>query len=70
MGKIIRARNKGMKFQVNWNINGLPIGNDSVPMRSYLGSIIHTNVPITIKNWKKVPKHLLDAQFDDVAIII
>ncbi|XP_056684887.1 uncharacterized protein [Spinacia oleracea] len=68
MSKVVRARNKGLKFQVNWNINDLPIGKHSVPMMSYWGTSIRTNVPITLKTWKNVPQRLLDSLFEDVAI--
>ena len=70
MSKVVRARNKGLKFQINWNINDLPIGKHSVPMMSYWGTSIRTNVPITLKTWKSVPQRLLDSLFEDVAVII
>ncbi|KAL2938288.1 Pyruvate decarboxylase 4 [Bienertia sinuspersici] len=67
MGKIIRARNKGVSFKTTWNAIGLPVGKDTETMMSYRGTSIGKNVPITIPSWKKFPQRLLDAFFEDVA---
>lgn len=68
MSKIVRARHKGKVFHPSWNHNGLPIGPDSISLASYWGSTVRRSIPITIPDWKHVPKRLTDSLFEEVVV--
>ncbi|KAL2903979.1 DNA topoisomerase 3 [Bienertia sinuspersici] len=68
MAFIARARNRGVRFNVQFNERGQPIGVHSEKMMSYWGSIVKKFIPITFENWHKVPKTLKDTLFEDLTI--
>ncbi|KAL2896954.1 Threonine--tRNA ligase, partial [Bienertia sinuspersici] len=68
MAFIARARNRGVRFNVQFNERGQPIGDHSEKMMSYWGSIVKKFIPITFENWHKVPKTLKDTLFEDLTI--
>ncbi|KAL2893875.1 hypothetical protein RDABS01_009784 [Bienertia sinuspersici] len=69
MAFIARARNRGVRFNVQFNERGQPIGDHSEKMMSYWGSIVKKFIPITFENWHKVPKTLKDTLFEDLTVI-
>ncbi|KAL2933825.1 Chromosome partition protein MukB [Bienertia sinuspersici] len=68
MAFIARARNRGVRFNVQFNERGQPIGDHSEKMMSYWGFIVKKFIPITFENWHKVPKTLKDTLFEDLTI--
>ncbi|XP_021768910.1 uncharacterized protein LOC110733208 isoform X2 [Chenopodium quinoa] len=68
MASLVRARNRGVRFNVQWNADGQPIGDYSDKLMSYWGASIHKNVPIIYPHWHKVPQNLKDALFEVLEI--
>ncbi|KAL2932660.1 hypothetical protein RDABS01_015779 [Bienertia sinuspersici] len=69
MAFISRARNRGVRFNVQFNERGQPIGDHSEKIISYWGSIVKKSIPITFENWHKVLKTLKDTLFEDLTTI-
>ena len=56
--EIAKNWSKGIKLKIEYNSLGSHIGENSVELSSYLGTITRTHVPIIIESWRKVPKRL------------
>ena len=53
MKSIIRARDKGIKFDVHWNEDKQLIEPNSSMLTSYIGSVVRTEVPITYDDCRR-----------------
>ena len=51
MKSIIRARDRGIKYDVHWNQENQLIEPNSSKLTSYIGSLIQREVPITLDRW-------------------
>ncbi|RVW57990.1 hypothetical protein CK203_113333 [Vitis vinifera] len=62
--EIAKNRSKGIKLKIEYNSLGSHIGENSVELSSYLGTITRTHVPIIIESWRKVPKETKEKLWD------
>ena len=52
MKSIIRARDKGEKFEVHWSAEDQLIEPNGSMLASYIGFLVRQNIPITCDNWR------------------
>ena len=52
MKSIIRARDKGIKFEVHWSDENQLIEPNGSMLSSYIGSLVRQHIPITTDNWR------------------
>ncbi|XP_050874336.1 uncharacterized protein LOC127076670 [Lathyrus oleraceus] len=52
MKSIIRARDKGVKFEVHWSAEDQLIEPNGSMLASYIGFLVRQHIPITCDNWK------------------
>ena len=52
MKSIIRARDKGEKFEVHWSAEDQLIQPNGSVLASYIGFLARQNIPITCDNWR------------------
>ena len=52
MKSIIRARDKGIKFDVHWSDENQLIEPNGSMLSSYIGSLVRQHIPITSDNWR------------------
>ncbi|RVW63030.1 hypothetical protein CK203_062927 [Vitis vinifera] len=62
--EIAKNRSKGIKLKIEYNSLGSHIGENSVELSSYLGTITRTHVPIIVESWRKVPKETKEKLWD------
>ncbi|KAL6327645.1 hypothetical protein AAG906_022208 [Vitis piasezkii] len=62
--EIAKNRSKGIKLNIEYNSLGSHIGENSVQLSSYLGTITRTHVPIIVESWRKVPKETKEKLWD------
>lgn len=68
MKKVIKAKGRGERFEIEWNEYGQPVGPNHDIFESYIGVIVRARVPITFSNWKKVPEHYKDDIWVEVTV--
>ncbi|RXI06502.1 hypothetical protein DVH24_025638 [Malus domestica] len=59
------STNDGQRIEIEWNENGQFIGDGSIDLSSYMGSLVREVVPITFDTWKDVPKKTKDILIKD-----
>ena len=52
MKSIIRARDKGEKFEVHWSAEDQLIEPNGSMLASYIGFLVRQHIPITCDNWR------------------
>ena len=52
MKAIIRARDKGIKYDVHWSDENQLIEPNGAMLTSYIGSLARQHIPITSDNWR------------------
>ncbi|KAI5423840.1 hypothetical protein KIW84_030168 [Lathyrus oleraceus] len=52
MKSIIRARDKGEKFEVHWSVEDQLIEPNDSMLASYIGFLVRQHIPITCDNWR------------------
>ena len=52
MKGIIRARDKGIKYDVHWNAEEQLIEPNGAMLTCYIGSLVRQHIPITCDNWR------------------
>ncbi|KAL6321198.1 hypothetical protein AAG906_015542 [Vitis piasezkii] len=62
--KITKNRSKGIKLKIEYNCLDSHIGENSVGLSSYLGTITRTHVLIIVESWRKVPKETKEKLWD------
>lgn len=72
-GKVIlhglqKRRCEGIRNSVSFNTLGQPYGPVAAEMQSYIGMLARTEVKITYKTWKQVPKNVKDAIWEHVNV--
>ena len=53
MRGIIRDRDRGITYNVDWNNDDQLIGPNSAKLTSYIGTLVRMRIPITTTSWKK-----------------
>ena len=66
--EIAKNQSKGITLKIEYNSLGSDIGENSVELSSYLGTIARTHVPIVIKSWRKVPKETKEKLWDLITV--
>ena len=51
MREIIRGRDKGVKYHVDWNHSNQVVGVNASKFTSYVGTLVRMHVPISISRW-------------------
>ncbi|KAI5441465.1 hypothetical protein KIW84_010802 [Lathyrus oleraceus] len=71
MKSIIRARDKGEKFEVHWSAEDQLIEPNGSMLASYIGSLVRQHIPITCDNWRspelKVGKEKIWPEIQEVS---
>ena len=57
---IIRNWSRGIKLLIDYNADGIYVGESYVHITSYLGVLARTQVPIRYNTWQDVPVQLKD----------
>ena len=65
---IAKDRSKGIKLKIESNSLGSHIGENSIELSSYLGTITRTHVLIIIESWRKVPKETKEKLWDLITV--
>ena len=65
---IAKDRSKGIKLKIESNSLGSHIGENSIELSSYLGTITRTHVLIIIESWRKVPKETKEKLWDLIIV--
>ncbi|KAL4032724.1 hypothetical protein IC575_005805 [Cucumis melo] len=58
MHDVTRIKSTREKTVVEYNENGIPIGENGHKLQSFIGSCVHHHIPITHASWKVVPIEL------------
>ncbi|KAL0556179.1 hypothetical protein IC582_004689 [Cucumis melo] len=58
MHDVTRIKSTGEKTVVEYNENGIPIGENGHKLQSFIGSCVHHHIPITHASWKVVSTEL------------
>ncbi|KAL4021604.1 hypothetical protein IC575_020410 [Cucumis melo] len=58
MHDVTRIKSTGEKTVVEYNENGIPIGENGHKLQYFIGSCVHHHIPITHASWKVVPTEL------------
>ncbi|KAL6340643.1 hypothetical protein AAG906_010551 [Vitis piasezkii] len=66
--EIAKNRSKGIKLKIEYNSLGSHIGENSVELSSYLGTITRTHMPIIVESWRKVPKETKEKLWDFITL--
>src|ERR1051325_7894400 len=53
MRGIIRDRDRGVTYNVDWNNDDQLIGSNSAKLTNYIGTLVRMHIPITTPRWKK-----------------
>src|ERR1051325_4505081 len=53
MRGIIRDRDRGVTYNVDWNNDDQLIGSNSAKLTSYIGTLVRLHISITTPRWKK-----------------
>lgn len=69
MPQIAKNRSKGIEISLEFNKYGVPIGNESVQLKSYLG-VVARHVPVRYKTWEVVPDELKEKLWVKVLVCI
>ena len=72
MKSIIRARDKGEKFEVHWSAEDQLIEPNGSMLASYIGFLVRQHIPITCDNWRspelKVGKEKIWSEIQELTI--
>ena len=63
-----KIESKGIKLNIEYNSLGSHIGEYSIELSNYLGTITRTHVPIVIESWKKVLKETKEKLWDLIMV--
>ncbi|TYK04901.1 hypothetical protein E5676_scaffold143G001050 [Cucumis melo var. makuwa] len=64
MKEITRARSEGKKLVIQYNELGQAIGQNATKLKSFIGTTVRFDVPITYSDWPMVPKEIKDKIFE------
>ena len=53
MRGIIRDRDRGVTYNVDWNDNDQLIGSNAAKLTSYIGTLVRIHISITTPRWKR-----------------
>ena len=65
---ITKNKSKGVKINVDYNDDGIEIGDGSIQLVSYLGVLARTMVPVDYLDWRLVPDELKEKLWDIVQV--
>lgn len=54
------TRRNGELIKINWNMNGQPIGDNSIQFASFVGTLVREIVPYTLSDWRKMTPIMID----------
>ncbi|XP_062106702.1 uncharacterized protein LOC133818035 isoform X2 [Humulus lupulus] len=54
------TRRNGELIKINWNMNGQPIGDNSIQFASFVGTLVREIVPYTLSDWRKMTPIMRD----------
>ena len=66
---IIRNWSRGIKLLIDYNADGIYVGESYVHITSYLGVLARTQVPIRYNTWRDVPVQLKDKLWDSIEVV-
>ena len=52
MSRIIRDRDRGHIYDLQWNHTDQTTGPNAAKFKSYIGTLVRLHIPITVKTWK------------------
>src|SRR3954470_17715666 len=51
MKGIIRHRDQGLIYNLEWNSDNPPIGPNSAKLTSYIGTLVRLHIPVSVAKW-------------------
>src|SRR3954462_8538557 len=61
MKGIIRHRDQGLVYRLEWNSENQPIGPNSAKLTSYIGTLVRMHIPVSVAKWN-LKSEELDAE--------
>ena len=61
---ITKKKSKGVKINIDYNDDGIEIGDGSIQLVSYLGVLARTMVLVDYLDWRLVPNELKEKLWD------
>src|SRR3954471_21294967 len=58
MKGIVRHRDQGLVYRLDWNSDKQAIGPNSAKLTSYIGTLVRMHIPVSIATWKSKTKNL------------
>lgn len=58
------------RLEVKFNSKGQPIGATSISLSSFLGALVREIVPVTIKDWRKIPLGMKEVLWKSIQVYI
>ncbi|XP_058766307.1 uncharacterized protein LOC131639885 [Vicia villosa] len=58
MKGIVRERDKGLIYNLEWNSDNQAIGSNSAKLTSYIGTLVRLHIPISVPKWNLKSKAL------------
>src|SRR3954464_3369163 len=58
MKGIIRHRDQGLIYTLEWNYDNQPIGPNSAKLTSYIGTLVRLHIPVSVAKWYLKSKDL------------
>lgn len=68
LAKVMRQKDKGQKFKLQWNGKGQTIQTNNANFKSYMGICSRSRVSILYRSWHKVPDHIKESIWTDVSV--
>ena len=65
---ITKNKSKGVKINIDYNDDGIEIGDGSIQLVSYLSVLARTMVPVDYLDWRLVPNELKEKLWDIVQV--
>ena len=65
---IIKNQSIGVKLVINYNPNGIYVGQSFMHLTSFLGILARSMVPIRYNSWKDVPIQVKNNQWETIEV--
>src|SRR3954471_17966642 len=63
MKGIIRHRDQGLIYNLEWNSDNQPIGPNSAKLTSYIGTLVRLHIPVSVAKWNLKSKELDEKKY-------
>ncbi|KAL5547333.1 hypothetical protein UlMin_007020, partial [Ulmus minor] len=68
MPRVLKKRLLGERVKVVFNSRGQAVGENGIELQSYIGVLTRQTIPLTFREWRKVPKELKEKIWEEIHI--